>query len=99
VRPRAGGVGLGRERRPLRDAEAVLLVDHDEAEAAEFHGILEERVRPDEHVDPPAGEGVEDLRARLALDAARQEGAEARLPEGSGRSSRRAARRGSRSAP
>ena len=70
------------ERRPLRDAEAVLLVDDDEAEPQELDGILEERVRPDEHVDAPAGERVEDLRARLALHAPRQElGAEARLAE------------------
>ncbi len=82
VRARRRRVRLRRDRRPLRDAEAVLLVDHDEAEAPELDGVLEERVRPDEHVDAAAGERVEDLRAGLALHAAGQElGAETRLAE------------------
>ncbi len=42
------GDPLGVERLPLRDPEAVLLVDHDEAEAGEVDGRLDQRVRPDD---------------------------------------------------
>ncbi len=39
---------LGRERRPLLDAEPVLLVDDDEPEVAEGDGVLEQGVRADD---------------------------------------------------
>ena len=100
VRARPRRIRLCRDRRPLRDAEAVLLVDHDEAEAPELHGVLEERVRPDEHVDAAAGERVEELRAgpcpSRGRSGARRGNASCRR---SGRSTKSAARRGSRSAP
>ena len=71
-------VGLGREGRPLRDAEAVLLVDHDEAEPEERDGVLEEGVRPDEEVDRARPRAASrSVRAGLALRRGRS-GAPAR---------------------
>ena len=43
--------GLLAQRGPLLDAEAVLLVDDDHAEAVERHALLDQRVRADDEVD------------------------------------------------
>ena len=48
--------GLVAQRRPLLDAEAVLLVDDDHAEAAEVDAPLDQRVRADDDVDRTRGE-------------------------------------------
>ena len=54
-----GGVpGLGGERGALLDAEAVLLVDDDQAEVGELHLLLEQRVGADHDPGLAAG-GVE----------------------------------------
>ena len=42
----------------VRDAEAVLLVDHEQAEVLEDDVLLEQRVRADHEVDPAAREAV-----------------------------------------
>ena len=46
---------LGAQRRALHDAEAVLFVDHCQAELAKADGILDERVRADDEVQRAAG--------------------------------------------
>jgi len=53
------GAALAEEPSPVRHAEAVLLVDDDETEAAETHRGLDESVRSDERVDLSGGEGRE----------------------------------------
>ena len=52
MRRRAAG-RLRCQRRPLLDAEAVLLVDDDEAEVGELHGLLEQRVGADDDARLP----------------------------------------------
>ena len=52
--------GLVLERDALRHAEAVLLVDHDDAERTEAHALLDERVRADDEVDLAGCEVGED---------------------------------------
>ena len=54
---------LGAQRVALLDAEAVLLVDDDEAEVGELDALLEQRVGADDDAGPALG----DLGARLAL--------------------------------
>ena len=49
-------VALGAQRGALLDAEAMLFVDHDDAEAVERHRVLDERVRADRDVDRAIGE-------------------------------------------
>ena len=43
----------------VRDAEAVLLVDHEQAEVAELHVLLQQAVRADHDVDLAVGEPLE----------------------------------------
>jgi len=50
VRALASGKLARREHGALRHAEAVLLVDDDEAQALERHGALEQGVRADDEV-------------------------------------------------
>ena len=50
----SGASPLARQRQPLVHAEAVLLVDHDEAEPAEGHAGLEQRMRADGDLRLPA---------------------------------------------
>ena len=53
---------LGAQRRALHDAEAVLLVDDDEAERAKLQRLLRQRVRADDQV----GGAARDLGVGLA---------------------------------
>ena len=55
--------GLRLEQRALLDAEAVLLVDHREAELGELGVAVEQRVRADEDVDLVAREALRDAAA------------------------------------
>ena len=52
----AVGAGLGVERRPLADPEAVLLVDHGDGEAGKAHGILDQGMGPDQEGELTGGE-------------------------------------------
>ena len=52
---RIGGFALGKERRALLHAEALLLVDDRERETLEANIGLEQRVRADEHADAAVG--------------------------------------------
>src|SRR5262249_60154920 len=61
------------ELHPLRDPEAMLLVDDGEAELGEPDALGEERVRADEEVDRAGGEEAE---GRLADAARRRRGEE-----------------------
>ena len=61
------------ERDPLANAEAVLLVDNDQAEPGELESVLNERLRADDDVQVTAGRGGVGVRALLAFDAARQQ--------------------------
>ena len=63
------GLGLGLEHHPLRDAEAMLLVDHDEPEILIGDRLLKDRVRADQDVDRPCGEPHQRRLAHLALVA------------------------------
>ena len=66
-------VPLARERGPLLDAEAVLLVDHDAAEGAERDLLGQQGMGADDEADLARGEALEDRGARLALDLAGEE--------------------------
>ena len=68
---RALPVALVAEPRALRDAEPMLLVDHDQPERAEPDALREQRVRADHHVDLP---GREHRDQRLAHRARRRRG-------------------------
>ena len=70
----AGAVALRLQRQPLVHAEAVLLVDDGEGEVAEHHVRLEQRVRADEDVDLARGQAIEQVLARAALLAPREQG-------------------------
>ena len=70
---RRASAGLGLERVPLADPEAVLLVDDDEAEVAERHGVLDQRVRPHDDRRLPGADVVERLRPWLGLERAGQQ--------------------------
>jgi hypothetical protein len=48
-------LGLLGQEQPLRDAEAMLFVDHDQAEALIGDMRLENRVSPDQYVDASVG--------------------------------------------
>ena len=69
------------ERDPLANAEAVLLVDNDQAEPGELESVLNERLRADDDVQVTAGRGSVGLRALLAFDAARQQTDDGLTPE------------------
>ena len=58
---RIGRLPLRQEPGALVHAEALLLVDHDEAEAALRDVVLQKRMRADEHVDLPRREAREDV--------------------------------------
>ena len=64
---------LGREQQPLRHAEAVLLVDHGEAQRLVGDLFLKDRVGADEDVDRSVGESHQDGLARPALLAPGQD--------------------------
>ena len=49
--------GFGGQGRPLTDAEAVLLVGDDEAQASKLHTFAEKRVGADHEVDFTGGQG------------------------------------------
>ena len=52
----SGSQALLAQRRPLQHAEAMLLVDHHEAELRETHVALHERMGADDEVDRTAGD-------------------------------------------
>ena len=62
VRALPGGAGRG-QRRPLADAEAVLLVDDDHAEPVELDRVLDQRVRADDQRQLAGRELAEQVRA------------------------------------
>ena len=66
-------LGLARQQQSLRDAEAVLFVDHREAETAIVDLFLEDGVGADENVDRPIGEAHQGRVAHLALVAPGQD--------------------------
>ena len=68
-----GVAALCRERQALLDAKAVLLVDDDEREIAEFDIGLQQRVGPDDDRGQAGGEARQHRGARPALLAAGQE--------------------------
>ena len=57
------------QRLALLDAEAVLLVDDDEPEVGERHGVAEERVRADDDARLP-GRGAQQRLPALGAPAA-----------------------------
>ncbi len=65
------GVALGGQRRSLLHAEAVLLVDDDEAEVGELHLLLEQRVRADDDAGGSRGRVEHRLAARGGARASR----------------------------
>ena len=71
-------VALLAELGPLHDAEAVLLVDDDQAEAGEGNLLLDQRVGADQDVDLAGGGHVQDFLLPLAGRAAGEQ------PEGDG---------------
>ena len=103
--------GLVAQRRPLLDAEAVLLVDHHDAEAVELDALLDQRVRADHEVDrsvgqpgehaPPLGAGdpVGEQLDRQRPLAEQVAGGHEQPVEHLAHGRRRAARRAPRSAP
>ncbi len=52
------GLPLAAQRQPLRDAEAMLLVDDRESEAVERNGVLDQRVRADDELRLAARHGL-----------------------------------------
>lgn len=71
---RAPAGGLLAQRVALLDAEAVLLVDHDEPQVGELHVLLEQRVRADDDAGRPRGRVEQGLAARLGPLRAGQQG-------------------------
>jgi hypothetical protein len=67
-------VRLLRQGGPLADAEAVLLVDDDQAESGEVDAGLDDGVGADQDVDLAGREGRQQDLAGRGLGAARQEG-------------------------
>ena len=91
---------LGVERPPLLDPEAVLLVDHADAEPRELDRRLDQRVGAQDQPQLAAGELAQRLLAgRRRRRPGQQRKGDQRRRRAAGRASRRAARRGSRSAP
>ena len=66
-------LALGAQARPLLHAEAVLLVDDDEAEAPELDALLDEGVRAHRARDLPGGEGRAARRALARLEGGREQ--------------------------
>ena len=64
---------LAPQPRPLLDAEAVLLVDHDEAEIAKADPVLDQRMRSDQYVDLAREQTLGEFRALLLLRRAGQQ--------------------------
>ncbi len=62
-------LGLRGQQQPLRHAEAVLLVDHGEAEVLVGHLLLEDGVGADQDVDRSVGQAHQDRFPRPALFA------------------------------
>src|SRR4029450_4221882 len=79
--PPARACPLGLQREPLMHAEAMLLIDDDQAEVLERDLLLEQRVRADENIVVACLERIEDLGARASALAAREQ----RDAQGSGR--------------
>ena len=46
---------MGSQRCALRDAEAMLFVDHDQSEVVEGDRVAEQRMRADHEIDPAVG--------------------------------------------
>ena len=67
-------LALGPQRRPLLDAEAVLLVDHHDAEAGEPHAFLDERVGADDDVDRAVGQAGQEVAPLGSGHPVRQQG-------------------------
>ena len=65
--------GLGAQSIPLLDTETVLLVDHHHAEAVEFDGVLQQRVRTDHDARLPGGHLVAHLTLLLRRHRSRQQ--------------------------
>ncbi len=66
ITSRCGGrSAFGDEQQALRDAEAMLLVDHREAEVLVGDLLLEDRMGADEDVDRAVGEAHQHALARL----------------------------------
>ena len=66
-------LALSEQGKPLRHAEAVLLVNDDEAELFEHDVILEERMSADGDVGPPENEILESAPPFLRGEASREE--------------------------
>ena len=62
--------GFGPQLRPLLDSEPVLLVDDGQAELAENHARLDQRMGPDRDADLPGRDALEGLPTGRALDVA-----------------------------
>ena len=58
---------------PLGHAEAVLLVDHHQSQAAELHGVFNHGVGAHENLHRAVVQPAEHLLAALALDHAREQ--------------------------
>ena len=71
-----GDLRLGAQRVALLDAEAVLLVDDDQAEVGELDGVLEQRVGADDD----AGVAADDVEQRRAPGRGRLRAGEQRDP-------------------
>ena len=69
-----GCVALGRERLPLRHAEAVLLVDDDEVEAGERDRLAQQRVRAHDDLRLAVRESLERTASPGRAERARQQG-------------------------
>jgi hypothetical protein len=67
-------LGLGRQQKALRHAEAVLLVDHRQAQIPVGHLLLENGVGANENVDRAVGEAHQHAVARPAFLAAGEDG-------------------------
>ena len=53
---RLSSTALAPQQVALLDAEAVLLVDHRDAEVGELHALVDQRVRADDEVDRPVAQ-------------------------------------------
>ncbi len=60
------------ERRPLPHAEAVLFVDHDQAQLGETYVFLQDRMRADDEVDAAGGDFFQHSRPHIGRQAADQ---------------------------
>ena len=69
---RVRAITLRRQAHPVRHPEAVLLVDHHQAQIGKIHAVLEQRMRAAHHVHRARSHAFHDLAARLALVATGQ---------------------------